>query len=125
MRRVRSSFASLILSDCAKTTDTRVNAITVITRYDLVIVPCAICKCSSKRCCGFTSNIKPQNSNIKRSARRRILLKLWQTRIHLIPRLYVGCPDVHFWFEHPRVVQARSEDALSLIRNAAEEARAA
>src|SRR6266478_3908976 len=67
----------------------------------------------------------PENFQTICSLLRCILLKLWQIRIHLVRRLCVGCPDVHFWFEQPRVVQARSEDALSLIRNAAEEARAA
>src|SRR6266849_7322719 len=54
-----------------------------------------------------------------------IFFKLRQLRIHLIPRLRVGCPDMHLWFKQARIVQARSENTLSLVTNTAEKAGAA
>ena len=41
---------------------------------------------------------------------RRILFKLWQCGIHLIPPVRVGCPHIHLLVEPARIFQARSSD---------------
>src|SRR5947207_14429626 len=39
-----------------------------------------------------------------------ILFKLWQRRIHLVPRVRVRCPHIHLRVEPARIIQARSSD---------------
>src|SRR5260370_39730441 len=41
---------------------------------------------------------------------RRILFKLWQRGIHLVPRVRVRCPDIYLRVEPARIIQARSSD---------------
>jgi hypothetical protein len=45
------------------------------------------------------------NSQLSTFFGRRILLKLWQRRIHVVPRLRVGGPDMHLRFEQAGIVQ--------------------
>ena len=54
-----------------------------------------------------------------------ILLKLWQLRIHVVPRLRIGRPNFMLRFIGSRIVESPSGDALSEIRLPAEQARAA
>ena len=53
-----------------------------------------------------------------------IFLKLLQRRIHLVPRLRVGSPDMHPPFEQGGIIQARSVDTSALFADAAEKPRA-
>ncbi|MDB6023823.1 MAG: hypothetical protein JWM68_46 [Verrucomicrobiales bacterium] len=43
-------------------------------------------------------------------SKRRILFKLWQRGIHLVPRMRVACPDICLRAEPTRIIQARRSD---------------
>src|SRR5271157_6376540 len=65
-------------------------------------------------------------------SRRRILFKLRQRGIHLVPRVRVACPDIYLWIEPARIIQARRPDrdnvrgrvGIALDRRAAIRAKA-
>jgi hypothetical protein len=40
----------------------------------------------------------------------RILFKLWQRGIHLVPRVRVACPHIHLRVEPARIIQTRRSD---------------
>jgi hypothetical protein len=47
-------------------------------------------------------------------SRRRILFKLWQRGIHLVPRVCVRYPRIHFGINPARVIEARSSNPDNL-----------
>ena len=52
-----------------------------------------------------------RNGDLFRVVERRVLLKLRQCRVHLIPGLRVRCEDIELRTKRARVIQARSTDA--------------
>jgi hypothetical protein len=45
-----------------------------------------------------------------RSFSQRILFKLWQRGVHLVPRVRVGRPNIHLRFEPTGIIQTRRPD---------------
>ena len=76
--------------------------------------------------------IRSRHGRVCSSSRRRILFKLLQCRIHLVPRMRVCCPHIYLRFEPARIIQARHSDrdnvrerlGLALNRRAAFRAKA-